>query len=98
MKILPRSEVGNAFLFDGPFVVGVEVVDGRHRVAIVQQAAAEVATDKAGGSGYEYVHRLGCVVWENDFVFLTCTITTPGYRTGWSDRSGLNRRKNHDSG
>ena len=61
MKILPRAQVSDALLFDGAVVVGIEVVDGRHRVAIVQQAAAEMPANEAGGSGDEDVHHTNYV-------------------------------------
>ncbi len=50
------GEVLNALLLHGARVEGIEVVDGRDAVAVVEEAATEVPADEAGTAGDADVH------------------------------------------
>ena len=49
-------EVFNSLLLDRPGIEGVEVVDSRDTVSVVQEAAAQVPADEPGAAGDADVH------------------------------------------
>ena len=63
VKVVLRKQVTNPLFFDGPVVVRVEVVDGIDNVAVIQEAAATMSADEAGGAGYEDAHGKRSVLW-----------------------------------
>jgi hypothetical protein len=51
-----RRQILDTLLLDGTGIEGIEVVDGRNPVAVVQEATAEVAADEASAAGDENMH------------------------------------------
>ena len=59
VEVRAAGGVGNALFFDGPVVVGTEVVNRRDNVSLVHEATAEVPPDEPSSSRNKDVHPNG---------------------------------------